>query len=36
MLGDALHGDRPFLYAHSERELREVEWIHYGRYLHER
>jgi release factor glutamine methyltransferase len=24
------------LFAHSERELEEVEWIHYGRYLHER
>ena len=23
-------------YAHPEQELREVEWIHYGRYLHER
>lgn len=36
LLGHAVHGDRPYLYAHSERELREVEWIHYGRYLHER
>ena len=25
-----------YLYAHPEQELREVEWIHYGRYLHER
>ena len=32
----AVHAGRTFLYAHSERELREVEWIHYGRYLHER
>ena len=36
LLCHAVHEDRPFLYAHSERELREVEWIHYGRYLHER
>jgi release factor glutamine methyltransferase len=36
LLCHALHQERPFLYAHHERELREVEWIHYGRYLHER
>jgi release factor glutamine methyltransferase len=36
LLGHALGQERPFLYAHSDRELREVEWIHYGRYLHER
>src|SRR5882762_3400440 len=36
LLGHALGQQRAFLYAHSERELREVEWIHYGRYLHER
>jgi release factor glutamine methyltransferase len=36
LLAHALGQERPFLYAHSERELREVEWIHYGRYLHER
>jgi release factor glutamine methyltransferase len=36
LLSYALHEERPFLYAHGERELREVEWIHYGRYLHER
>ena len=23
-------------FAHPEQELREVEWLHYGRYLHER
>ncbi|MBI4459597.1 MAG: peptide chain release factor N(5)-glutamine methyltransferase [Acidobacteria bacterium] len=27
---------RASLYAHPERELSEVEWIHYGRYLNER
>lgn len=36
LLCHALHSERAFLYAHGERELREVEWIHYGRYLHER
>jgi release factor glutamine methyltransferase len=28
--------DRVYLFAHPEQELREVEWLHYGRYLHER
>jgi len=28
--------DRAWLHAHSTEELREVWWIHYGRYLHER
>ncbi|MDQ6665768.1 MAG: peptide chain release factor N(5)-glutamine methyltransferase [Acidobacteriota bacterium] len=36
LLCHALHCERPYLYAHPERELREVEWLHYGRYLHER
>ena len=36
LLAHALHSDRVFLYAHPERELKEVEWLHYGRYLHER
>src|SRR2546423_2289700 len=36
LLCHALRQERPFLYAHPERELCEVEWIHYGRYLHER
>src|SRR3989304_2128399 len=27
---------RAHLYAHPERELTEVEWIHFGRYLNER
>jgi release factor glutamine methyltransferase len=36
LLCHAIHSERPFLYAHPEQELREVEWIHYGRYLHER
>jgi release factor glutamine methyltransferase len=36
LLCHAVHCEREYLYAHSEQELREVEWIHYGRYLHER
>lgn len=36
LLCHALRCERPYLYAHPERELREVEWLHYGRYLHER
>jgi release factor glutamine methyltransferase len=36
LLGHAIHRDRGYLYAHPERELAEVEWLHYGRYLHER
>jgi release factor glutamine methyltransferase len=36
LLAHAMHCERIYLYAHSEQELREVEWLHYGRYLHER
>jgi release factor glutamine methyltransferase len=36
LLSHALHCERVYLYAHPERELTEVEWIHYGRYLYER
>jgi release factor glutamine methyltransferase len=36
LLSHALGQARVYLYAHPEQELREVEWIHYGRYLHER
>lgn len=36
LLAHALRRDRIFLYSHPEYELREVEWLHYGRYLHER
>lgn len=28
--------DRAWLYAHASDELRELWWIHYGRFLHER
>jgi release factor glutamine methyltransferase len=36
LLGHALHQRREYLFAYPERELHEVEWLHYGRYLHER
>jgi release factor glutamine methyltransferase len=36
LLSHALHRERTYLFAHPEHELREVEWLHYGRYLHER
>ncbi len=36
LLAHATGQDRAWLYAHATDELREVWWIHYGRYLHER
>jgi release factor glutamine methyltransferase len=36
LLAHALEKERAFLYAHSDEELSEIAWIHYGRYLHER
>jgi len=36
LLSHALRCERSYLFGHPEQELREVEWIHYGRYLHER
>jgi len=36
LLSHALQCERVYLYAHPEQELREVEWIRFGRYLHER
>jgi release factor glutamine methyltransferase len=36
LLAHATGQDRTWLYAHATDELREVWWIHYGRYLHER
>src|SRR2546421_2071247 len=36
LLGHAVHAAREYLFAHPERELQELEWLHYGRYLHER
>lgn len=36
LLSFAMRRDRAYLYAHSEEELSELAWLHYGRYLHER
>ncbi len=36
LLAHAIGCERAWLYAHSTDELREVWWIHYGRYLHDR
>lgn len=36
LLCHALRRERIFLFSHPEHELSTVEWIHYGRYLHER
>jgi release factor glutamine methyltransferase len=36
LLAHALGRDRSYLFAHPEHELAELEWLHYGRYLHER
>jgi release factor glutamine methyltransferase len=36
LLAHALHRAREYLFGHPEHELSELEWLHYGRYLHER
>ena len=36
LLAHALRRERVYLFAHPEHELSELEWLHYGRYLHER
>lgn len=36
LLAHALRRDRVYLIAHSDEELSELGWIHYGRYLHQR
>jgi release factor glutamine methyltransferase len=36
LLAHALRKERIYLIAHSDDELSELGWIHYGRYLHER
>jgi release factor glutamine methyltransferase len=36
LLSHALHRDRIYLYSHPEHALTEIEWLHYGRYLHQR
>jgi release factor glutamine methyltransferase len=36
LLAHAIGCPRSWLFAHSDEELKEVWWIHYGRYLHQR
>ena len=36
LLAHAIGCDRAWLFAHSDEQLKEVWWIHFGRYLHER
>lgn len=36
LLGHAMQVERVYFFAHPEQELKELEWLHYGRYLHER
>jgi release factor glutamine methyltransferase len=36
LLSFAIRCRREYLFAHPEQELLELEWLHYGRYLHER
>jgi release factor glutamine methyltransferase len=36
LLAHAIGCQRSWLFAHSDEELKEVWWIHYGRYLHQR
>lgn len=36
LLAHVVRRERTYLFAHPERELAEVEWLHFGRYLHER
>ncbi|MFY9724312.1 MAG: peptide chain release factor N(5)-glutamine methyltransferase [Bryobacteraceae bacterium] len=36
LLAHALGRGRTWLFAHGEQELSELEWLHYGRYLHQR
>lgn len=36
LLAHAVRKDRTWLYAHPEYTLSDLEWLHYGRYLHER
>lgn len=36
LLCHALRREKVYLYAHPEHELSTAEWLHYGRYLHER
>src|ERR1022692_2609129 len=35
LLAHAMRVERVYFFAHPERELSELEWLHYGRYLHQ-
>ena len=36
LLAHAIGCSRSWLFAHADQELKELWWIHYGRYLHQR
>ena len=36
LLAFAMRRERIYLFGHPEHELSEIEWLHYGRYLHQR
>jgi release factor glutamine methyltransferase len=36
LLAHALRRERVYLFGHPEHELSDLEWLHYGRYLHDR
>ena len=36
LLAHATHRRRDYFFAHPEQELTDLEWLHYGRYLHQR
>lgn len=36
LLAHAARCERVYLHAHPERDLTDVEWLHFGRYLHQR
>ena len=36
LLAHAMRVERVYFFAHPEQELSELEWLHYGRYLHAR
>ena len=36
LLAHSIGCPRSWLFAHSDEELKELWWIHYGRYLHQR
>src|ERR1035441_4732401 len=36
LLSHTMRVERVYFFAHPEQELSELEWLHYGRFLHER